>query len=57
MTVIETGVSLTLDKLGPSFGAEVIGLDVASASDCKVLQYCTAWSHSTPVGASGLPLT
>ncbi|MET1074018.1 MAG: TauD/TfdA family dioxygenase, partial [Umezawaea sp.] len=36
MTTLEQTVSLTLDKLGPSFGAEVIGLDVASASDAQI---------------------
>jgi len=29
-------VSLTLDKLGPSFGAEVVGLDIRAASDDQV---------------------
>lgn len=29
--------NLTLDKVGPRFGAEVIGLDAASASDAEVL--------------------
>ena len=29
----------------------------ASASECSVFQYATAWSHSTPVGDSGRPLT
>ena len=28
--------SLTIDKFGPSFGAEVIGVDVATASDAQV---------------------
>lgn len=37
MTSIDTAVSLTFDKLGPRFGAEVIGLDIASASDAEVL--------------------
>ena len=29
----------------------------ASASECSVFQYCTAWSHSAPVGDRGRPLT
>ncbi|MEO7077846.1 MAG: TauD/TfdA family dioxygenase, partial [Rhodococcus sp. (in: high G+C Gram-positive bacteria)] len=37
MTTIDTAVALTLDKLGPRFGAEVIGLDISSASDAEVL--------------------
>ncbi|MCZ4079107.1 TauD/TfdA family dioxygenase [Rhodococcus sp. H36-A4] len=37
MTTIGTAVSLTLDKLGPRFGAEIIGLDIVSASDTEVL--------------------
>ncbi|QCB49029.1 taurine dioxygenase [Rhodococcus sp. PAMC28707] len=37
MTTIDTAVSLTLDKLGPRFGAEIFGLDIASASDLEVL--------------------
>ncbi len=39
MTVLDNSVrsALALDKLGPRFGAEVIGLDVASASDAEVL--------------------
>jgi taurine dioxygenase len=36
MTTVETTVALTVDKFGPSFGAEVIGLDVASASDSEI---------------------
>ena len=36
-TAFETRTaSLTLDKFGPSFGAEIIGLDVASATDAEV---------------------
>ncbi|MEN0137654.1 MAG: TauD/TfdA family dioxygenase [Rhodococcus sp. (in: high G+C Gram-positive bacteria)] len=36
-TAFETrAASLTLDKFGPSFGAEIIGLDVASATDDEV---------------------
>ena len=29
----------------------------APGSDCSVRQWATAWSHSTPVGANGRPLT
>lgn len=36
MTTLEQTTTLTLDKFGPSFGAEVIGLDVASATDAQV---------------------
>jgi taurine dioxygenase len=36
-TAFETrAASLTLDKFGPSFGAEIIGLDVATATDDEV---------------------
>ncbi|TQC46918.1 taurine dioxygenase [Rhodococcus sp. WS4] len=36
-TAFETRTaSLTLDKLGPSFGAEILGLDVATATDDEV---------------------
>lgn len=42
MTTLETPVVLTVDKFGPSFGAEVIGLDVASASDAEILAIRTA---------------
>jgi taurine dioxygenase len=36
MTETPTRTSLTLDKLGPSFGAEVIGLDLREATDDQV---------------------
>ncbi|MBY4011032.1 TauD/TfdA family dioxygenase [Rhodococcus fascians] len=42
MTTLEQTVSLTLDKFGPSFGAEVIGLDVATASDAEIRAVRTA---------------
>ncbi|MFC0447678.1 TauD/TfdA dioxygenase family protein [Rhodococcus jostii] len=36
-TAFETRTaSLTLDKLGPSFGTEILGLDVATATDAEV---------------------
>src|SRR3989344_353448 len=31
--------------------------NLASGSECSVCQYATAWSHSTPVGDRGRPLT
>lgn len=36
MTLTATTAELTLDLLGPSFGAEVVGLDLRSATDAQV---------------------
>ena len=35
---------LTLDRLGPSFGAEVIGLDVRSAPTARSPRSARPWS-------------
>lgn len=58
-TTIPTGLRsrLTLDPLGPSFGAEVIGLDIRTATDDQVAAISQAVVHYKVVFFRGQDLT
>ena len=56
-TQIDRPATLTLDKLGPSFGAEVIGLDLRDLSDEQVVALRAAHVEHKVLFARGQDLT